>query len=87
MAVRFFEQLENHRILRVKPQNTVLFYSVFAEINFRDFEFDQLLTNSFPLGYFRIYLRIFVLSGKIVVEIQFFLQNHLAHYFVYGGVL
>ena len=33
---------------------------------------DQLLTNSFPLRFFYIYLQRFILSGKIVVEIQFF---------------
>lgn len=32
---------------------------------------DQLLTNSFPIVSFYIYLHIFILSGKIVVEIHF----------------
>ena len=58
--------------------NTVLFYSKFSENNFRDFEFDQLLTNSFPLDYLLIHLQRFVLSGKIAVKMHFpFIIKHL----------
>ena len=63
-----------------------VFYSSFAQFKICLFEFDQLLTNSFPLIYFRIYLQRLILSGKIVAEIHF-LQYHPAHYFSYGGVL
>ena len=63
-----------------------VFCSYFAETNFQHFEFDQLLTNSFPLVYLHIYLRIFVLIGNLVVEVHF-LQYYPAHHFIYGGVL
>ena len=49
-----------------------VFCSCFAQFKNCHFEFDQLLTNSFPLRFFYIYLQRFILSGKIVVEIQFF---------------
>ena len=49
-----------------------VFYSSFTQFKIYSFEFDQLLTNSFPLDYFHIYLQRFILSGKIVVEMQFF---------------
>ena len=47
-----------------------VFSSQFAQFKICYFEFDQLLTNSFPLDYFHIYLQRFILSGKIVVEMQ-----------------
>ena len=48
-----------------------VFYSSFTQFKIYRFEFDQLLTNSFPLRFFYIYLQRFILSGNIVVKIHF----------------
>jgi len=48
-----------------------VFYSYFTQFKNCHFEFDQLLTNSFPLRFFYIYLQRFILSGNIVVKIHF----------------
>ena len=63
-----------------------VFCSCFKQFKNYHFEFDQLSTNSFPLDYFYIYLQRFILSGKIVVEMQIFckLPSSLLYY---GGVL
>ena len=68
MAVWFFELVIKTPYFVSKTAK----YGVFVLVLHHSKSIVLDLTNRFPLDYFHIYLQIFILIGKIVVEIHFF---------------